>query len=237
MKQDRLLFVHARQRRPTSFVTGPELEWPDAVRALVLIASVAACSEPPLQAQPLPPLQANARARSITDVEVALWPGESMSWNVRWRGLKIGVAELEVTGLAKSARVHSHFRATGFAAEARPTEHHLSTDLPAGLERRDDLHSALGRLRAWARPGAEPAAIDVVHQGRVYRVRFATPAIERPLGAAETLRVDGEARSRGSVIELTVWLSTDRDRVPLFANVDVDGKRVRAELIDYSRGR
>jgi hypothetical protein len=207
------------------------------VRALAFVALIAACGEPPLVAQPLPPLEAGVRTRSITDVEVALWPGELMSWNVRWHGLKIGVAELEVTGLAKSARVHSHFRATGFAAQTRGGEHHLSTDLPSGPERRDDLHSALGRLRAWARPGAGPAKLDVVHQGVIYEVRLATPMIERPLGAAETLRVDGEARNNGSIIEITIWLSTDRDRVPMFASIDIDGRRVRAELIDYSRGR
>lgn len=211
------------------------------MRALLALVLIASCGEPPLPAQPLPPLHASARPRSIADQEVALWPGEIMSWNIRWRGLKIGVAELEVTGLAKSARVHSHFRPAGFAAQASAEAMHMSTSLPRGPEQRDDLHSALGRLRAWARVGAEPAELDVVHRGRLYQVRFATPVIERPVGAPETLRVDGEAESRGpgieSTIALTVWLSTDRDRVPLFASVDIDGKKVRAELIDYSRGR
>lgn len=160
-----------------------------------------------------------------------------MSWKVRWHGLEIGVARLEVIGLARSARVRSWFSPARLAAElGRGGTRELTTplDRDAGP---DDLHSALGRVRTWARPGAAPAALVVVHAGERFRVHLAAPELEQPAGAAPLLRIEGQARSARSQVEMTVWLSTDRDRVPISATVELDGKTITAELLDYERGR
>ena len=206
------------------------------MRSLAVALVLVCCSEPPLPERPLPPLQTSPTRRSIAREAIAWSPGEAMSWSIRWRGIDIGVAELEVTGLARSTRVRSWFSPDGWAGQLRPVSHELITSIDPG-DRLDDLHSALGRVRAWARAGAAPAELDVLHAGERYRVRLAPPVIERPLDSPPVLRIEGEARSLDGAIEMTLWLSTDRDRVPVSASVDVDGHTITARLLAYDRGR
>jgi len=107
---------------------------------------------------------------------------------------------------------------------------------PPGAVQLHTLHSALGWMRSWAAPEAQPGHIHIVHRGSLYRLEIGTPLREPSPGTSTpSLRVDCQALpvdSRGDGILLTIWLSDDERRLPLRLDAVVDGMRVLADLID-----
>ncbi|MDB4954988.1 MAG: hypothetical protein JWO36_2557 [Myxococcales bacterium] len=95
------------------------------------------------------------------------------------------------------------------------------------------LHSALGWLRAWARPDGHPSSILVVEVGRLYKLDVAQPLAEE-LDGKKTLRVDGHIAGAADPIAFTLWLSAGTDRTPLRIVATVGTLRVTAELIETS---
>lgn len=108
---------------------------------------------------------------------------------------------------------------------------------PVGTSTVHTLHSALGWLRSWAAPDAEPGRIEILHRGELYRLELGAPTRETaPGSAAAALRVDCHALpvgGRGDGILLTVWLSDDERRLPLRIDAVADGMRVLADLIQH----
>lgn len=107
---------------------------------------------------------------------------------------------------------------------------------PPGAVQLHTIHSALGWMRSWAGPDAEPGHIHILHRSNLYRLEIGSPLPEpSPGGTTPSLRVDCQALpadSRGDGILLTVWLSDDERRMPLRVDAVVDGTRVLADLID-----
>jgi hypothetical protein len=99
------------------------------------------------------------------------------------------------------------------------------------------LHSALGWLRSWAGPDAQPGHIHILHRRRLYRLELGAPLRETAPGrSTAALRVDCHALpvdGKGDGILLTVWLSDDERRAPLHLDAVVDGMRVLADLIEH----
>lgn len=98
------------------------------------------------------------------------------------------------------------------------------------------LHSALGALRAWARPGAAPGFLTVLIAGEPVRLEVAEPVPEA-LGERAALRIDGRAiggRALGGAAAITVklWLRASEDRTPLRIEIAADETRVSAELLE-----
>lgn len=209
---------------------------------------VVGCSEPPLVMKPLPPLVApepSTPAREIAVTDVGLEAGEHWIWDVQARGFSIGHVELRVG----DDQVTSHFHTAGLAsaianvgydlvtvidrAGGRPHTseevidydgkvRHFSTQF-AGTTAHS-LQTALGAIRAWARPGAPPAFLQVVHADQLYRLELAQPIAQQRL-----LRVDGHVVGHDVDLSLTLWL--DAARTPVRIEVR-DGKdRITAELI------
>jgi hypothetical protein len=108
---------------------------------------------------------------------------------------------------------------------------------PAGGGTVHTLHSALGWLRSWAGPDAEPGTIEILHRGELYRLELGAPTRETaPGGSTAALRVDCHALpvgGNGDGILLTVWLSDDEHRLPLRFDAVADGIRVLADLIEH----
>ncbi|HTR49235.1 MAG TPA: DUF3108 domain-containing protein [Kofleriaceae bacterium] len=96
-------------------------------------------------------------------------------------------------------------------------------DAPAPIH---TLHTALGWLRAWARDGAPPAVVYVVHDRELYRIEIAAP-VRETLRERATLRFDAHA----GAVALVVWLSDDAKRTPLRIVAKAGGIDVVAELV------
>ncbi len=106
-------------------------------------------------------------------------------------------------------------------------------------ERGHTLHTALGVVRAWARPSAPAGYLYVVHAGALYRIDVARPLVE-PLHGIPALRIELEihAASPGATvlspedsIAVTVWLR-ERDRIPLRFEVANGTVHAAGELLD-----
>jgi hypothetical protein len=93
------------------------------------------------------------------------------------------------------------------------------------------LHSALGALRAWARPGAKPGFLIVLLAGEPIRLEVAEPVPE-PLQDRAALRVDGRAVGGATPASFKLWLRAGEDRTPLRIEVAVEDSHVTAELLD-----
>jgi hypothetical protein len=93
------------------------------------------------------------------------------------------------------------------------------------------LHTALGALRAWARPGAKPGFLLMLVAGRELRLELAEPIAEQ-LQDRPTLRVDGRVRGGEQPASVTIWLHAGEDRTPLRIEIASDDARITAEIVD-----
>ncbi len=102
-------------------------------RSAVVLVLLASCGEPRLVMKPLPELVAAAPHTAIEVPELLLIPGESMIWDVHWRGLTIARAELVVA----DDDVHSKFKTGRLVSSVANAEHELTTilDRDAALPR------------------------------------------------------------------------------------------------------
>jgi uncharacterized protein DUF3108 len=93
------------------------------------------------------------------------------------------------------------------------------------------LHSALGVLRAWARPDAPPGYLYVLHAGELYKLEFAEPMREE-LQGQKTLRVECRVKVPDvAPIAISIWLAATSDHLPLRIEVHGGDIRLTAELI------
>jgi hypothetical protein len=93
------------------------------------------------------------------------------------------------------------------------------------------LHSALGALRAWVRPGARPGFLVVLFAGEPLRLEVGEPVAEQ-LQDRATLRVDGRALGGASPATVAIWFRAGEDHTPLRIELASDDERLTAELLD-----
>lgn len=198
-----------------------------------------ACNEPRVVLKPLPPLAApTGPIVELASTELGFVAGEHLIWEVQVRGMVIGRVELSVDEHA----ITSVFRTSRLVSAFASAEHELVTPIGRGVaaERLEydgkqwqaehdvsqvhTLHTALGAIRAWAKPGAHPRFLDIAIVDE--RVRL---TLERPRLSAELLRIDGIAKVDGDNATLSLWL--DRDRRPVRIEVRAVDEQVSAELI------
>lgn len=208
------------------------------MRALGLLVFVA-CNEPRAVLKPLPPLAApTGPVALLAPTELGFVAGEHLIWEVQVRGMVIGRVELSVDEHA----VTSVFRTSRLVSAFATAEHELVTPMGRGVaaERLEydgkhwhaehdvaqvhTLHTALGAIRAWAKPGARPGYLDIAIVDE--RVRL---TLERPSTNAELLRVDAHTKLDGDSVSITLWL--DRDRRPVRIEVRADDEQISAELV------
>ena len=163
-----------------------------------------------------------------TDIQMPL--GETLTWRVSFRGMPIGTAALDVRGREGDVRIESRFQTIGLADHVRSVQHQLVTSLNPTSSASEDVHSALGRVRAWARAGASPATLNVRHEDTAYLLKLAQPLMDNSL-SKPTWRIEAEVGKREQQIKITLWLTTDAKRLPLQMTLSQDGKKVRARLL------
>jgi hypothetical protein len=131
--------------------------------------------------------------------------------------------QLTVDGDARTT--DAVFDGAGYRIEGRPPD-------ADKLGRVHTLHSALGALRAWARPGAKPGFLIVLLAGEPLRLEVGEPVPEQ-LGDRAALRIDGRVISSAHPAAVTIWLRAGEDRTPLRIELaSDDDARVAAELLD-----
>jgi len=244
---------------------------------LLLLPPLAACGRgpgaPTALFGPLPELVMPGSTDAPLAVrELLLVPEEKLIWDVHWKGLTVGRAELTVDG----DQVHSRFRTGAVVSTVTSIDHELATVLdrtgaraasqhealtvdgdartidavfdgagyriagqPAQAVQRGSvhtLHSALGALRAWARPGAAPGFLTVLIAGEPVRLEVGEPVAES-LQDHQALRVDaratgGNALGGAGPIIVKLWFRAGEDRAPLRIELATDEARVTAELLE-----
>lgn len=242
------------------------------MRCFVAVLFLVACGHPaPFPRKPLPELVSVAPPTlPLAATSLQLVPGESLIWNVHWKGLTVGRAELAVTEQAVRSRfktdalastvvsiqyeldtvldrtaaraasaveklvidgetteVAETFDGAGYAVDGR------SVPLPGGSPGQT-LHSALGVLRAWAQPDAQPGFLVVVHAGQPYRLEVSRPVAEE-LQGTETLRVACRVHPQDKQLTpfaVTLWLTADPQRTPRRIEITSAEAKITAELID-----
>ena len=170
-------------------------------------------------------------ASSIARAPVQLSAGENWAWDVRWRGLKVGTARLEVLADKGALRIESVFRTAGVAKDTSQPKHHLVTRLDGSDHPKDDLHTAFGRIRSWAHPRAAPATLALWHEGGKYIVDLAQPILDDS-DSGQRLRVEGRVRSDSLSLDLTLLLATDASHAPMQITLIHKGQQVNARLLE-----
>jgi len=92
------------------------------------------------------------------------------------------------------------------------------------------LHTALGTLRAWARPGARPGFLLLLVAGEQLRLELSEPIAEQ-LQDRAALRIDARVRGGERPASITIWLHAGEDRTPLRIEIASEEARITAELI------
>jgi hypothetical protein len=226
-------------------MTAPRGTW------LVLLV---ACVDSKLPVQPLPDLVTERAPRAAAAIDqLRLTAGERMIWDVYVHGLVIGRAELIVDDneirsdfatrdLAKALFSVHHALTTVLARTHDRAERSVETlvldgattrgELPAG-DHVQTIHTVLGWLRAWARPGAPPGFLTVATLGELYRFEVAGPTREA-LESGPALRVECRVvGAKTGAIALTIWLAEQRALVPVRIQIAIGELHVIANLVDY----
>lgn len=95
------------------------------------------------------------------------------------------------------------------------------------------LTSALGVVRAWSQATAPQGYLWFVHGGELYRLDVFPPVRDEAIGK-QALRIDAVVRSidRSTMLDVSIWLARNADRVPLRFVVQEGADRVSAELVE-----
>jgi hypothetical protein len=218
------------------------------MRAAWITLLLVGCGEPKLVIKPLPPLaepQARTQAEEIVAPDLGLEVGERWIWDVQVKGFSIGRVELRVG----EEEIESHFRTGGLASAIKNIGHDLVTVIDRAssrphmsTERVDDggkvrqyttqfagttahsFHTALGAIRAWAKPGTTNTFLDVVHADQVFRLELDAPRVQQ-----ERTRITGRVIGPDVELGLTIWLSPAR--TPTRIEIRDGDDRVTAQLI------
>lgn len=199
---------------------------------LALLLHASAC-EPPLPPRALPQLVA-ADGNRGADPSGYWRAGERMVWQVRWRGMAIGHADLVVGREPIATRkIVSRFVPAAFARSVQAPIVHEGTALSHG--KFHSLQSVMGWLRSWSVHGRGRAQLLLRHGGHQYKVNVAEPVAEPGPDAlvrirARATRAYGAEREE---IDVHVWITVDASRSLRRIVVERDGQRILATLASH----
>jgi hypothetical protein len=221
--------------------------------AVVLVLATACTGSPSFRPATLPPLAiATPPAKPIVAKQLLLNAGEHWSYEVHLHGVTIGRLDLEVADTEVVSKFKTDSLASAFAmvqddavttldrggARAAASTETLVVGSDAKTFTQDastagnpgqTAHTALGLLRAWATPDAQPGFLLLYAAGKVWRLDLARPTASDLQGTA-ALRVDGRVRAE-KPIAFVLWLSASDDRTPLRIELSNDEFHVVADLI------
>jgi hypothetical protein len=217
-------------------------------RMAVLLVFVISCTGSSFAPAALPQLAApEAPAKPLQVSKLLLEPGEHFAYQVRLHGVDVGRIDLDVT----ETQVSSKFKTNDVAGAFEPVQDDAVTTLDRvgaraaastetlviGGEAKtfdagkggQSVHSALGILRAWAKPDAAPGFMMIDVAGKSWHLDVARPTVE-DLQGTHALRIDGRVRAN-EPIALVMWVAATDDRTPLRLEVSNADVHVVADLV------
>jgi hypothetical protein len=221
--------------------------------AVVLLLATACTSSPSFRPATLPPLAvATPPTKLISAKQLLLNAGEHFSYEVHLHGVTIGRLDLEVTDVEVVSKFKTDSLASAFAmveddsvttldrtgARAAGSTETLVVGSDAKTFTQDSSAAgnpgqtaltALGLLRAWAKPDATAGFLLVYAAGKVWRLDLSRPTTSDLQGTA-VLRIDGRVRAE-KPIAFVLWLSASDDRTPLRIELSNDEFHVVADLV------
>lgn len=218
------------------------------LRHVSLLIFAMGCTGSDFQPAVLPPLAAALPPPKPLQVpKLLLEPGEHFAFTVRLHGISVGRVDLDVTETQAQSKFKTNDVAGAFAsvqddevtmldrAGARAAA--SSQTLVIGGEAKSfdggnggqTVHSALGVIRAWAKPDAVPGFLNIGVAGKTWRLELARPTVE-DLQGTHALRIDGRVHAE-KPIAFVMWLAASDDRTPLRFELSNDDMHVVADLV------
>jgi len=218
------------------------------LRMAVLPIFVMSCTSSSFTPAALPELAVSeAPAKPLQVPQLLLQPGEHLAYQVRLHGIDVGRVDLDVT----DTQVLSKFKTNDVAGAFEPVQDDAVTTLDRvgaraaastetlviggesktfdGGNGRQNVHTALGVVRAWAKPDAAPGFVMIDVAGKSWRLDLSRPTVE-DLQGTHALRIDGRVRANNT-IALVMWLAASDDRTPLRIEVTDADVSVVADLV------
>jgi hypothetical protein len=210
---------------------------------------VISCSGPSFTPAALPSLAAvdATKPQLLRVPKLLLQPGEHFAFNVRFHGVEIGRVDMDVSDTQAASKFKTNDVAGAFAtvqdesvttldrAGARAAASSETLIIDGETKTFDHgnggqtVHSALGVIRAWAKPDAMPGFLTIDAAGKSWRLDLSRPTAE-DLQGTHALRVDGRVKSEKPV-SFVMWLAASDDRTPLRIELSNDEMRVVADLV------
>jgi hypothetical protein len=218
------------------------------LRPSLLLMFATACSGSSFQPATLPSIAVEAAKPKLLQVpQLLLQAGEHFAFSVRFHGIAIGRVDVDVT----NTQVMSKFKTNDVAGAFAMVSDETTTTLDrAGAKAASNTEtlviggepktfeggnagqtplSALGVLRAWARPDAQPGFLTIAAAGKIWRLDLARPTAE-DLQGTHALRIDGKVQAEQPVA-FVMWLAASDDRTPLRFELSNDELHVVADLV------
>jgi hypothetical protein len=218
------------------------------LRPSLLLLFATACSGPSFQPATLPPIAVEVPKPKLVQVpQLLLQAGEHFAYEVRFHGIVIGRVDLDVTPTQVMSKFKTNDVAGAFATvsdEATTTLDRVGAKAAANTETLivggdaktydggnagQTPLSALGVLRAWAKPDAQPGFLMIAAAGKTWRLDLARPTAE-DLQGTHALRIDGKVQAE-KPIALKMWLAASDDRTPLRFELSNDEVHAVADLV------
>jgi hypothetical protein len=218
------------------------------LRLASLLIFAMGCTGSDFQPAVLPPLAvATPPAQPLHVPKLLLEPGEHFAFSVRLHGIPVGRVDLDVTETQALSKFKTNDVAGAFASVQddqvtildRPGARAAASSetLVIGGEPKtfdggnggQSVHTALGVIRAWAKPDAVPGFLNIGVAGKTWRLELARPTVE-DLQGTHALRVDGRVQA-GKPIAFVMWLAASDDRAPLRFELTNDDVHVVADLV------
>jgi hypothetical protein len=217
------------------------------LRSSLLLLFATACSGPSFTPTTLPPIAVEVPRPKLLQVpQLMLQAGEHFAFEVRFHGIVIGRVDLDVTNTQVMSKFKTNDVAGAFATvsdEATTTLDRAGAKAAASNETLivggevktyDNMAgqtplSALGVLRAWAKPDAQAGFLMIAAAGKTWRLDLARPTTE-DLQGTHALRIDGKVQAE-KPITFSMWLAASDDRAPLRFELSNDEVHVVADLV------
>lgn len=143
------------------------------------------------------------------------------------------------TGLPRSSSetVNDNGTATKIDVAYNAKGYAVVDQVPVNAANVHDIHTALGVLRTWVAPDAHAGYLDVLADGKLFRLEANQPLVSEVAGKS-ALRVDCRVlpADHKTAIAMSIWFAPTSDHTPMRFEIQSDKGRVAADLVERTTG-